>query len=728
MNLFEKTNLMTTKSVSAHSRTSRNTIDDNRSVSSRYIKEAEKVKLPPAAREATEKFQLIMSNLKKNINKLFLNDDTKKQVELQYANTYQAGLNICKLGPKNFTDENVSSFFSEWSDLSDILYNYFDFDPKERFTQYIDEITKKIINIVQPINIIAFDDSYPAEAKKAKQAKADKDSFDNSMSLLSKQTYKFFKGKLSIDTFIQTIKQLISNVTSYKNLYFHQPREEATDILYLTQTYLNRILDAVYDFYGDEKSFNIFNSRLIKSGEKLEILFKNQKKNDSNDELPEDIHSDNEKNNEEEDEIDKIFTSKNRNPPKVSFDNANHNDNQYYSENEEEEAYTKRSSNHKIQKNDKEKKQSNNNENIEETEEQLRAEISELKQSINTISKKISNINRKRAAENEEDDDIKSKKIDLSFSNDYLSNIIKYTKELNEETQNELESLQSLNTELDNIFGTKNKYNKQPFNSSTKKIKGEINNLDDKLQTFSDELTKYQQKTSRSLKIRASQSNKDDIMRAIIELNVQNKGIESSIGEIEETKKKLIQEEEKLGTSENPSNQTLNDMMNFLDSHKKELNEIENYFENSEPIQNPEKISQELEVYRDDKYVSDINDDYLKTKKELEKARSSYDSCLSQFNDSINKLLKYLTSEDKDTIELFRSKLDDKENEEFEASYSSLCKVREEMIIKYSLKNKMDTIKNWLDNNFPQYDDHNLSIEQKLELILQEVKSHNPKR
>lgn len=718
---------MTAKSVSGLSRASRSTTIENRSVYAKSTKEIDATKLSPLTKEKLENFQEIMESAKAIINKLFLDDQTVVQVEEAYSNSFQAGTKIITQGYKQLTEKNTSPFFKRWTDLLSVLEVYFDLNPNERYTQFIDELTKKIVNVVQPLEEFVFDEDYPNEAKKSKkQAKLEQDSFEKSMGILSQQNYKYFKGKLSTSAFTQTVNQLINSITNFDNLFFHQPREDAKGILYKTHAYLKRILDAIYDYHAEEKSITECDTQLSLITQKLKQFFKIKTKNNSNPELqPEDSYSDEENRNKHNDDYDDYYEyDESNNKPHKQLDDTDEND-------------TKRrkslnnSAKHQLTQNQNDENNSrrrakslSNDGNLYETEKQLRTEISDLKRSIKKIKQKIS---LKQGPDANEDTDLKAKISDLSFTSDYLNQIIIQKEEFIEEAQKDIENFKSFNSQLEDITFNNSQNVDLKVNSYTRNLKRQIISLNDNLETFSDDLEKYRQLTSKSSKIRPQRSNKTEIVRAIIELKEQNKAIQSSIDDMEEIEEDLTNQEKKLGTADSPRNQILIDMMNFIDSRRRESKEIENQLKNSKPIQKIKKISKELEAYRNDKFASNINSEFLNTKKQLEETRNTFNSCLSNLNDSLNVLMESIIEEGEESIDLFQIELGDKKNLKYIISHDAFCRVEKETAIKHSLKNRMKMINQWIEEKCPQYNKFDIPTDEKLKLLLKEAKSRNRK-
>lgn len=676
---------MPAKSVAELSQTSRSTTNENRSVTAKVYNEIDKTKLSPKIREKLEKYQRNMQNASKVISKLFLDNETKDQIDEAYFISYQTGENLILQGSKNLTEDKTSDFLNKWTEMLDILENYFDFNPNERYTQFIDETTKKIIDIATPLGKYVFDDKNMSEKRKLKiteRLKSYQDQFNESIAILSKQTYKYFKGELSASTFTQTVKGLISNVTSFDNLFFHQTREDAKNILYQVHAHLNRILDAIYDYHANEQSITECDSQLSKITRRLKSLFNIR----NSDELYSDSEYDYDYYYEDE-------NNRNRKPSSESINNET---------------------------NAKKKEKPKNIKNVPETEEQLKMEISELKKSLKIINKK--NL-RMKNSDQTDNTDPKTKFTDLSFMNDYLNQIILLKKEFNEEMEKDLKLINEFNQELEE--NTSNpRQNEQKANSSSRKIKREIANLNEDLKSFTEELEKYRQLTAKPLQIRPKKSNIVEIKRAIIELKEQEKGIQSSIEDMKDQEKKLIEDVEEIGTVDDPVDQIIFDMINFSDSRKREIREIENQLKNSEPIQKAKKIPKELEAYRNDKFASNINDEYLNTKKKLEEARNEFDSSLTSLNDSIESLLNSLAQENESTIELYQIEINDKKSLKYIISRETICKIIKEKELRHTLKNKIDTVDKWLTEKFPQYNKFDISAEEKLILLKKAADDH----
>lgn len=685
---------MYAKSISGLSQASKSTINEVQSLLGKDFIEIDKTELSPKDRKKLEQYEKIMQNAYKNIGKLFLDNETKNQVKKSYSNVYKAGLMLIQQGSKNLTDDMTTDFFNKWTELINIFENYFDFNSNERYTQFIDETTNKIIEVAKPLSNFAFDENYPKEAKKfKKQAESEQESFNTSIATISQQTYKYFKGKLSTNAFVQTVKQLISSITKFENLFFHQPRDDAKQILYQVQMNLNRIKDAIYDYHNDEPSIAEFDSKLSRITSKLKTLFNIKSLNNS--------YSDDEYPNYEEEENDESHQKPQQN------------------------SMTKREiQEEKNEENVKKRKTSSSSKNTHETEGQLRKEISELKRDIKSINQKISNLQRKNPENNSED---KAKSSDLSFNNDYLNQIIKQMKEFNEEIQEDLTEFSAYNQELEDASSNANQKDetRQKINLSTRKIKREIQNLDEELNSFSEELEKYRQFTTNSLKIKPQKSNKVDVKRAIIELTEKNNGLQSSIDDLKDQEKQLIHQEKEIGTANESKDQVLLDMLNFVGTRKKEIEEIEKQLKNSEPIQKVKRLPQELEAYRNDKFVSNINTEFLNTKKQLEETRETFNTSLSNLNDLYNELLNSLSDENEDSLELYQLELGNKKNKKYIISHDSFYEVIKETEIKHTLKYRIKMIDDWLYEKCPQYNDLDISTSEKLDLLLKDIKSSN---
>ncbi|OHS96839.1 hypothetical protein TRFO_09729 [Tritrichomonas foetus] len=765
---------MPAKSVAGFSRSGR--LSDTRSMagmsavskSSRYSNASDlnrhKTRISEAALQNKTKFEGLMENVLDNINKLFFDQETKSNIIRAFYEANRTGLELTKIHPKRYTEETVSNFFSKWSNFAiNINYFYEEIDASERLIRFVDEYTKDICEIIEPLKNYIFDEDYPKEAKNAKKmAEICQTQFESNIGIMSQQVYKYTKDEINLDDVLKTVQQLIISIKSHSNTFFHQPRKDSKEILFQTHMKLQKILDALYDFGDDEKMAFDCIEILNRTTKKLKLLFKYKIQSDDDrisvqqfkllrrtipradpvkiSKYVESVISEKELKNERSDQNDDVSVISKKSKTQLkkrgeTYDNINGNNSnntefkgEFFDDNE----FTVTTPKLKYLK-DKEK---------------IEMEISELKSKIEDINNQISVfVARTSLTPDQIHQQRKSQYVEIFYSNQLINEKIRFIRDFNQEIKKELKSWNKMNSELHEISEIKNnKYNdftKKAYRLSSNKLDDEIDKLTEELSRLTHNLNTTKNQTAKSTRISESHVNREEIITAIHSLTKQNEGIQNYITEMNQQEKYLQNLSSSIHNNNNSDNDNKNkyfsddrigkdedetDFMEikiYLRKKKEDIHELENYLKkksSTKPSKQKFQLPSDLEEMR---FSDLISSKATKFQESLEVARDKYvEENINQSKEILNDLVDELSQKDNEKVKLLKLHIKAMNEGNFDfLNKKKSKKLKKELFQKYQLQNEAEIIEKWFKKVCPQLMKPGMTLSQKTDRLLKFVKS-----